>query len=124
MKKFKSHVTAERIVDRIISEKQRRRAEMKDWINEAVNTALKNKVLKMIDETEKTKSTCHTGSCFVATTDCIYIYYRPNKLQYHYLDTRKPKPLKAVNLALSYSGLVLNSKMLCAFVSQLHIITM
>ena len=50
MKKFKSHVTAERIVDRIISEKQRKRAEMKDWINEAVNTALKNKVLKMIDE--------------------------------------------------------------------------
>ena len=46
---FKAHVVGERIVDRIISEKQRRKGDMKDWINEAVNAALKSKVLKMID---------------------------------------------------------------------------
>ena len=47
---FKAHVVGERIVDRIMSEKQRRKGDMKDWINEAVNAALKSKVLKMIDE--------------------------------------------------------------------------
>ena len=49
-KTFKAHVVGERIVDRIMSEKQRRKGDMKDWINEAVNAALKSKVLKMIDE--------------------------------------------------------------------------
>ena len=44
---FKAHVVGERIVDRIMSEKQRRKGDMKDWINEAVNAALKSKVLKM-----------------------------------------------------------------------------
>ena len=50
LKTFKAHIIGERILDRIMSEKERKKGDMKDWNNEAVNAKLKSKVLNMIDE--------------------------------------------------------------------------
>ena len=50
LKTFKAHIIGERILDRIMSEKERKKGDMIDWINEAVNAKLKSKVLNMIDE--------------------------------------------------------------------------